>query len=179
MLVLRVQKMDVAGGDNGLIQLPAQLQDGAVIILQYRLVLDPAVFHQKTVVADGLDLQIVVKLCDLFQLFFLRAVHHRAVQLAHAAGGADEQSLPVLQKQALGDGGAAVEVLEIGLGDHFIQVFQTRPVFHQQDHMVALGHVGAAQRVVHRLDIVHGAGPLLGQHGQELLHHPGHHHGVV
>ena len=45
--------------------------------------------------------------------------------------------------------------------------------------MIALGHVRAAQGMVHRLDVVHGAGPLLGQHGQELLHHPGHHHGVV
>ena len=179
MLVLRVQEMDVAGGDNGLIQLPAQLQDGAVIILQYRLVLDPAVFHQKTVVADGLDLQIVVKLCDLFQLFFLRAVHHRAVQLAHAAGGADEQSLPVLQKQAFGDGGAAVEIFQVGLGDHLIQVFQSRPVFGQHDHVVGLGHVRAAQGVVDGLNIVHGAGALGRQHGQELAHHPGHHHGVV
>ena len=85
----------------------------------------------------------------------------------------------MLHQQALGDSRVAVEVLEIGLGDHLVEVLQTLPVLHQQDHMVGLGHVCAAQRVVHRLDIVHSFGALLLKHGEELAHHAGHHHSVV
>ncbi len=179
LLVLGVEEVDVAGRNDLSAQLPAQIQDRAVIVLQHGLVLDDAVFDEEAVVADRLDLQIVVKRRDLFQLLVACALHHRAVQLAHAAGRADQDALPMLEQQALRDRRDAVEVFEVALRDHLVEVFQTLPVQNQQDHVMGLGHVRAPQRVVDRFDIVHGLRPLGGKHRQEFAHDARDDHRVV
>ena len=179
LLVLGVEKMHVRGGDDGLAHLFPQLVDGAVVVLQDPHVGHGAVIHQEGVVADGLDLQIVVELRDLFELLVACALHDGAVELAHAAGRAHKDALPVLEQQALRHGGAAVEILQIGLGDHLVEVLEPHAIFHQQHHVVGLGHVRSSQGVVDGLDVVHGPGALLFQHGQEFAHHARHHHGVV
>ena len=171
--------MHIACRDDRLAELFAQVQDRSVIVLQYAHIPYGAVVDEETVVADRLDLEVVVKGSDLFQFLLARTFHDRAVQLAHTAGGADEDALAVLDQQALGDDRVAVEILEVGLGHHLVEVLQSLAVLHKQDHMVGLGHVRAAQGVVDRLDIIHRLGPLLLQHGQELFHDPRDHHGVV
>ena len=179
LLVLGVEKVHVRGGDDRLAELLAEPVDRAVVVLEDRGVADGAVVDQKGVVADGLDLEVVVERGDLFELLAARARHDRAVELAHAAGRADEDALAVLQEQAFGHGGHAVEVFEVGLADHLVQVFQARAVLDQQDHVVRLRHVGAPQRVVDGLDVVHGARALLAEHRQEFPHHARHDQRVV
>ena len=179
LLVLGVEEVDVARRDDHFAELLAQVQDRAVIVLQHGLVLDHAVFHQKAVVADRLDLQIVVKRRDLFQLLVACALHDGAVQLAHAAGRADEDALAVLDQQALRDRGDAVEILQIALRDHLVEVLQTLAVQNQQDHVIGLGHIRAPQRVIDRLDVVHSLRPLGGEHGQEFAHDARDDHRVV
>ena len=143
LLVLGVEEVHVARGDDGLAELPAERQDRAVVFLQHLLILHAPVFDEKAVVADGLDLQVIVVGGDLLELLLARAGHDRAVELAHAAGGADEDALPVLIEQALRHRGIAVEVFEVGLRDHLVEIFQPPAVFHQQDHVVALRDVRA------------------------------------
>ena len=48
--------MDVAGGDDGLVQVFAQLDDGAVEVLDDLFALHLALPHHIGVVAQGLDL---------------------------------------------------------------------------------------------------------------------------
>ncbi len=170
LFILRVEEVHVRGRDDRLIQLPAEVEDRAVVVLQHALVLYAAVFDEKAVVCDRLDLEIVVKRGDLLQFLLACAVHNRAVELAHAAGRADEDALAVLQQQALRHAGRAVEVFEIGLRDHLVQVFQPHAVLHKEDHMVGLRHIGAAQGVVDMLDIIDRLRALGGQHRDELHH---------
>ena len=85
----------------------------------------------------------------------------------------------MLYQQALRYRRGAVEIFKIGLGDHLVEVLQSLFVLDQQDHVVGLGHVRAAQGVVHCLDIVERPRALLAQHGQELVHHARDDHCVV
>ena len=55
-----------------------------------------ALAEHEHVVAQGLDLQIIVPGGDALELLPVLAVHHRPEQLARLAGGADDQPLPVL-----------------------------------------------------------------------------------
>ena len=85
-LVLRLLKVYVAGGADGLSQLLAQPDDGAVKLPQFLLRLDIAVAQHEHIVADGLDLQIVVERGDALQLRPVLVVRHSPEQLARLAG---------------------------------------------------------------------------------------------
>ena len=160
LLVLGVEKMNVAAGDDRLIKRPANVQYPAVIILQNGDVLHRAVIHKKAVVAKGLYLQIIVKRRDLFQRLVALAPHHRAVKLAHTAGRAHDYALPVLDEQAFGNGWGLVKVFQIRLRHHLIEIFKSGAVFHQQYHVPGAGNVRALEPVIHALHIVHSSGPL-------------------
>ena len=92
--VLGVFEMDIAGGHHGLVQLLADLDDGAVVLPQ-ALDVRVAVAHHEHVVADGLDLQVVVVAGDLAQVVEGLPLDHGPEELAGLAGAADEQALPV------------------------------------------------------------------------------------
>ena len=85
----------------------------------------------------------------------------------------------MLDEQALRYGRVAVEVLEIGLGDHLIEILEPGTVFHQQDHVIALGDVGALELMVDGLYIVNGLCALLMEHREKLPHHARDDHSVV
>ena len=72
-----------------------------------------------------------------------------------------------------------VEVLQIALRDHLVEVFQALPVEDQQRHVPGLFHVRAAQRVIDGLDVVHGPRALRGEHRQEFRHDARDDHRVV
>ena len=61
LLVLGVEEVDVRRGDDGLAELAAKLKDSAVIVLQHLDVSDCAVIDEKAVIADGLNLKIVIE----------------------------------------------------------------------------------------------------------------------
>ena len=68
LAVVRIDKMHVTGGANRLVQLLAELDDGAVNLTQLVKRAEGAVADQKLVVAGGLDLKIVIKRRDLLDL---------------------------------------------------------------------------------------------------------------
>ena len=171
--------MHVRGGHDRLAHRAAQVQDAAVEVLQDLEGGHAPVVHQEAVVRQGLDLEVVVERGDFPQLRVALATHHGAVQLAHAAGRAHQQAFPMLQQQALRDPRGLVEVLQVGLGDHLVQVLQPLAVQDQEDHVPGLLHVRALQAVVDRLDVVQGPRPLRPELRQELVHDARHDHRIV
>jgi len=76
-LVLRLLKMHVAGGADGLMQLLPQPDDGAIILPQLLLRLHVAVSQHEEIVADGLYLQIVVEGGNALELRPILVIRHR------------------------------------------------------------------------------------------------------
>ena len=95
-LVLRLLEVDIACGAHGLAQLLAQADDDAVELPQFLLRLYLAVTEHKGVVAQGLDLQIVVERGNALQLCPILMISDGAEQLARFAGRADNETLAML-----------------------------------------------------------------------------------
>ena len=135
-LILRVEEVDVAGGTHGLVQLLAQPHDGTVELPQVLLRLHVAVSQHEGVVAKRLDLQIVVVVGNALELLPVLVIRHGPEQLARLAGGAHDDALPVLVEQCLGDGGHPLEILQVGRGDHLVEVLEANLVAGQQDDVL-------------------------------------------
>ena len=113
-LVLRLLKMHVAGGDDGLPQLLAEPDNGAVIVAQLLLAPDRALAQHEAIIADGLDLKVIVEGGDALELVPVLMVRDRAEQLARLAGRADDQPLAVRDQLAFRNDRHTLEVFEIG-----------------------------------------------------------------
>ena len=143
-LVLRIHEVDVAGGAHRLIEGLAQCQNGAVELPQLLLTLyDPLTEHVH-IVADRLDLQIIVPRGDTHQLVPALAVHDGPEQLARLTGGADNKSLPVFVDETLGHDGKTLEVLQMSQRDEFVEIAQTGLVLCQHDKVVGAAPLSAA-----------------------------------
>ena len=142
--VLRLHKVDVAGRDDRFVQVFADPDNRLVELHQLGAALRLPRFQHKFVVADRLDLEVVVKAGDFTQLLERLAVDDRPEELPRLAGGTDQQPFPVLHDLALGGAGAAVEVFDVGAGNQFIEVFEPDAVFDQQDLVVGLQLFGVA-----------------------------------
>ena len=90
-LVLRLPEMDVTGGADGFSQLLAEADDDTVELPQILLAPGVAVAEHESIVAQGLNFQIIVEGGDALQLVPVLMVHHRLEQLAGFTGGADNQ----------------------------------------------------------------------------------------
>ncbi len=176
-LILRVQEVDVAGGAHRLVQGLAQRHDGAVEVPQLLLALHHTLAQHVHVVADGLDLQVVVPGGDAHQFIPVLALHNGPEQLAGLAGGADDQPLPVLIDEALGHDGKALEMLQMGQGDQLIEVAQAGLVLSQHNQMVGAGGGPCPPRSAGahgRVDLLQGMDPHVPQHLEEGAQHIGH-----
>ena len=110
-LVLRIHEMDVASGTHRLIERLAQCQNGAVELPQFLLTLYNPLAEHVHIVADRLDLQIIVPRGDTHQLIPALAVHDGPEQLARLTGGADNKPLPVFVDEALRHDGKPLKML--------------------------------------------------------------------
>ena len=138
--ILGVQEVDVAGGHHRLAQLLAQRHDAAVEVPQLLLAFRQSLPEHEGVVADGLDLQIVVEGGDALDLLVGPVGGHGPEQLARLAGAADDQPLPVLFNIEPGHVGMAVEIADVAVGDQMVQVLHALLGLAQQDDMVAFAH---------------------------------------
>ncbi len=134
--ILRLGKVHVAGGNDRLVQILAQLDDGAVEFLDPLLAVHLAIPHHIGVVAQRLDLKDIVIGGDFFQLLIAGAVHDGAVQLARFTGAGEQQAVPVLVQQAAGHTGLFEEVVDVCFTDDLVQVFQAHLVFDQNDEVI-------------------------------------------
>ena len=182
-LVLRLLEVDVAGGADGLVQLLAQADDGAVELPQLLLRLDVTVAEHEHIVADGLNFQIVVKRRDAPELGPVLVVLHRLEQLPGLAGGADDEALPVSHQLGFGDDGHPLEVLQVGGGDQLVQVLEAHFVLGQQDDVLgkAAGLAAPGPQLQHLgVDVLEAADAQLLFHLLEKRdQHVGHHGRIV
>ena len=182
LLVLRLLKMHVAGGADGLAQLLAQADDGAVVVLQFLVVLRLALADQEAVVAQRLDLEIVVERRDALELVPVLMVAHGLEQLPRLAGGADDQPFAVRDQLAFGDGGIALEIFEIRRGNELIEVFESRFVPRDQNDVlgIAVGAVALRAQLAHFIvDLLDARHAARFEHREELCEHLRHRHRVV
>ena len=121
--------MRVAGGDDRLAELFAQRDNLAIEVTQPFIVRNLALGNQEAVVADRLNLQVVVKRGDALDFVLRQPVQHRTEQLARLAGRADNQAVAVLLQHGLRDAGIAAVILQIAHRDEAIQVLQPDEVF--------------------------------------------------
>ena len=134
--ILRLGKVHVTGSNDRLVQILAQLDDGAVEFLDPLLAVHLAIPHHIGVVAQRLDLKDIVVSGDFFQFLVAGAVHDGAVQLARFTGAGEQQAVPVLVQQAAGHTGLFEEVVDVCFTDDLVQVFQAHLVFDQNDEVI-------------------------------------------
>ena len=145
-LVLRFLKMDIAGGTDGLTQFLTQTNDNTVELAQLFLRLHLALSQHKLVVAQRLDLQIIVEGRNTLQFFPILMLRHRLEQFARLTGRADDQTLSVLHQLRFGNDGESLEVFQVGRRNQLIQVLQTQLILRQYDDMLGLALRSAAGR---------------------------------
>ena len=133
--------MHVAGGDHGFPELFPELHHPLVQRDQIFLGVDipqSLRFDHKPVVADRLDLQIVIKLHNAGDLFVALSVEHGTKQLPRLAGAAQDQTFPVLLDQTLWDQWSLVKIFQMGLGYQLVEVDAPRLVLCQYDNVVGM-----------------------------------------
>ena len=117
-LVLGVQEMHITGGHHRLVELFAQLHDSGVELLNILHGIHIAnllgVYHE-LIVPAGLHLQIVIEIHQPGYLHIALSVQQRAVQLSRLAGASQDQPLPVLHHETLGNPGMSTEIGQMGL----------------------------------------------------------------
>ena len=145
--VVRVKEVHVARCHNGNAQFLAQLHDGAVEVTQAFVVFHRAVAHEERIVADGLNLQIIIEPRNLLEPIPARAVQHGMEQFARLAGTADDQALAVLLNQPARHMRTAAEVLQMSDRNKPVQVDQAFLRLDQQDNMIALANCAALDAV--------------------------------
>ena len=136
--VLRLGEMDIAGGDDGLVQVFAQLDDGAVEVLDDLFALHLSIPHHIGVVAQRLYLQNIVIRCNFLQFFVGAALHDRPVKFSCFTGRSEDKAVPVLVQKAAGNAGLLEEVVDMGLADDLIEVFQAHLAAHEDDEVIIL-----------------------------------------
>ena len=86
LLIFRIQKMHIGRSNHRLAEALAQIIDSSVPALQLGFILRLPVFHKKGVIADRLNLKIIVIRGKLLQRLIALAPHNGTVKLAHTAG---------------------------------------------------------------------------------------------
>ena len=134
-LVLRLEKMHVAGRNDELAEPAAEREDTAVKFAQILLVARLAVVDEEVVVAQRLDFQIIVERCEPVEFGVAPAAHDGVEDLARLARRADEDTLAVPHQQALRNDGILPEVLQMRFGDELIEILEAGLVLHEQRDM--------------------------------------------
>ena len=136
-LVLRLEEVHVAGRAAGFAQLVCETQDVAIPVAQLLFILGLTLFDHEPVVADGLDLEIIVEGRKPLELVPLRVTGQRAEHLARFACGAENQPFAVADELAARHDRPLVVVFQKALGNQLIEVSEPRLIFHQNDEVVA------------------------------------------
>ena len=149
--------MYVTGGAARFSQFIRQAENIAVPVAQLLLVLRHTLCDHEVVIADRLNLQIVVKRRQPLDLLPRLALGQRAEHLARLTRRAENQSLTVTDEFAARHNGALVVIFQKALGNQLIQVAQSRLVLHQNDKVIARQVfqlvLAVGRRRQHRIDI--------------------------
>ena len=113
LFILRVQKVHVTGCHNRFAEFPSNTQNRAVIVLKHFRGSHAAFIDQKSIIADRLNLKVIVSRGNTAQFLILFAAHHSAIQLTHSAGRSQQQPLPVFLQKTSWNHRSTVKVFQI------------------------------------------------------------------
>ena len=130
--------MHITGSHHRLVKLFSQLYDPPVILLKILLCIGRTVLisQHKCIVADGLDLQIIIKFYNTGDILVGSAPHQCPKQFSCLTGRAEKQSFPVFHIQALGYPRPSGIIVKMRLGDQPVQIDPPCIVLSQNDGMV-------------------------------------------
>ena len=123
--VVGIHEMHVSRRADRLSELLAEGDDLAVQISEVfvRLNVIIAVFPLEVgIVADGLDLQVIIEGDDAGKLLVRYAPEDCVEQLAFGARRADDEVLPVFLQKGLRDARISAEILQVGIGNDAVQL---------------------------------------------------------
>ena len=155
-LVFRVQVMGVAGGADRLSGFSCNLDHTAVQVFQFFLILHHPLFDHETVVGDGLDFQIIVKLRHFHKVGFRTAFPDGGKQFPGFTGRTDDEPFPEFFQMGAGDSRVPAIIFQIPVGHQRIQILHPGLIFHQDNQMVGFQfqRVGLfAHGVIHQTDV--------------------------
>ena len=181
-LVLGVQEVNVTGGADGLIQLLAQADHGAVEVPELFLGLDHLLAEHELIVVQGLDLEKIVEGGDPQKLVLALVIDDGLEQLTGLTGGADDQTLPVAEQLGLGDSGHTLEVFQISQRNEVVEVPQALLVLGVEDDVPGLTVVdlAAAPQGGHGgVDLLDGIHTQLPELGHQPVEDQAAGHGIV
>ena len=130
--------MRIAGCDNQLPVFFTQCNNLAVEIAQCFLVCDPPLFNQKTVIADWLYFQIIIKVHNCIHFRLRTVVKQRLYQLSRFTCRSDNQAFTVLFQFGLRNTRVPAEIFQITVRNQLVQVFQAGFVFDKNNLVVRL-----------------------------------------
>ena len=105
---------------------------------------------EELIVPGRLDFEIIVKFCDLRDRLFRSVLEDCLIQFACNAGTADDDSLAVLYEFALRDSRLSLEILEMRIRNHRVEIEFSRVILREQDAVIErrkmLDHLGTVFR---------------------------------
>ena len=131
--------MHVAGGDHRLLKLFSQFYDFLVQLDQIFVGIDSVVFFisdHKRVVSQRLNLQIIIEIHQPGDLLLRSVAQQCLIKLSRLAGAADQQSVPVLQKNALRHPWPSSVIFQMGLAHQLVEIDPSRLVSCKNNRMI-------------------------------------------
>ena len=131
--------MHITGSNQRLVQLFGQLCHLEIEIYQILITIDirkSFLSHKKFIIANRLDFQIIIKGGNLQKLFLWGTSHNSPHQFSRLTGRANNQTLPILLNQLLGQSRTLEEKTQIGHGNQLVKISQTNRILGQNNNMV-------------------------------------------
>ena len=131
--------MHVAGGDHRLLKLFSQFYDFFVQLDQIFVGIDSVVLlvsEHKRVVSQRLNLQIIIEIHQPGDLLLRSVAQQCLIKLSRLAGAADQQSVPVLQKNALRHPWPSSVIFQMGLAHQLVEIDPARLVSCKYNRMI-------------------------------------------
>ena len=97
---------------------------------------DPALVYHKLVIAERLDLKIIIERCDAFELFIGCTVFNSLIYLAGFACAAYDKPLSVSLQHGSWQSRSLVEVVNVRQADELVYILYSLLVLSQKDYVI-------------------------------------------
>ena len=131
-----IKIMGIAGGNDRFSVFFPQGYDFPVDFHQLFHIFNGSVVNQELVVNQRLNLQIIVKVHKAFDFLLAFLMEHRLVKLSRLAGRSDNKAFSVLFNHGFRHPRLFIKIVQVGIGNQFVQIFQSYPVLSQNNNVV-------------------------------------------
>ena len=131
--------MHITGSNQRLVQLFGQLSHLEIEIYQILITIyigKSFLPHKKFIIANRLNFQIIIEGGNLQKLLLWSTSHNSPHQLSRFTGRTNNQALPILLNQLLGQSRTLEEKPQIGHGHQLVKIPQTDRILGQNNNMV-------------------------------------------